>query len=162
MAELNDSVSPILHNRIKVIQRMIGLDKYCKLMIQPHYREGCDSFLRSWFPHAQFINAREPAMPYIAGARVILTHRDSTVVLDGIAAHKQVVLLPGCNSSYEPGRFKPFAQESESYEAVKNSVSPGPIEQCDFNYEHAKAHVVLGGASARIERIIEGKNNVSS
>lgn len=160
--ELNPSARSITHPRNKAIQALSGLDKKCKLMIQPHYREGKISFLRSWFPNAELIDPMVPALPLLARSKCILTHRNSTMVLDGIASQKRIVIMPDCESRFSRGHFDPFTVETNNLSEVVLAVTASYDAIDDYELT-ARPHVNLGGASGRIEQLIkEAVSNGSS
>lgn len=162
MLELNPSARTINHSRDAVIRLLRGLDAHCELLIQPHYREGKVNALHKWFPDAKFVDSQQPALPLVAKSRCVLTHRNSTMVLDGIACRKRIVLMPKCDSCYARGYFEPFAIEADSFADVKKNLTTD-FDQIDEYDTKARPHVVLGGASERIEQIIrETIQNVRS
>lgn len=143
---------------LRQIQRLRGLDKYCRLMIHPHYREAKPDFLSDLFPNALILDRDKPVLPTMSSCVAVITHRNSTSVLDSIACDKSCVLLDFDDPAFFPrDYFYPFAIESDSpkglFDAVENinqPVSDGFNSMGDFFHE-AKKFIYLGNSSARIE-----------
>lgn len=128
------------------------------LLIHPHYREGNTKYLEKLFPIAKHVDKKENPFKYIKNASSVLTHRNSTTVLDAIAHKKQTILMNFDDyPSYFPiFYFADFAIESERpqecIEFLKHKFDP------IANYEEkAKEFIVLGNASKRILDYISNK-----
>lgn len=150
--EMNPSTRPILHDSLGSIQAMRGLDQRCKLLIHPHYREGNAGRLRSIFPNAEFVDQGQPALPLISSSKAVLTHRNSTVVVDAIACGKRALILDH-KSYFKEGHFSPFAVEVKDANDVLQNLDSDEIP---FYKKKCSKHLVLGKASKRISEIIKG------
>jgi len=138
-----------------LVSSMKGIDEHVDLILHPHYREGAINLLKSWFPNAKFIDPEDNPFKWIQRCKKVLTHRDSTVVLDGIAHGKSVVLLNNDRSFFPRGHFGDFAEETKSMEDCLN-VLKSPSKENDTTYENkAKKHIFLGNASSRILDILK-------
>lgn len=136
------------------LAKLKGLDSKFKLHIQPHYREGDLNTIRSLFPKADLIPASDDPFPWIAKCAKVLTHRNSTTVLDAIAHRKKTVLMnfegESLESAYPRQHFGIFAVESKSPQNCFNHLS-SPAPDWPDNYEElAKRHIYLGNASERV------------
>ncbi len=137
----------------KLLPRFRGLDKVCNLLIHPHYREGKVNALKWLFPGAQFADVQDSALSLIAQSGRVLTHRDSTVVLDAIACRKQTVLIFDFPSFYPKGYFKEFAIESNSFNDCVNKLHSNIRDIVDYEKKAAE-FLILGNASKRISDIV--------
>lgn len=135
-----------------------GMDKKAKLLIHPHYREGQTVTLKNMFPKATFANPMDDPLPLIQGAEKVLTHRNSTTVIDAIACGKISILLnyPEHDTSfYRRGYFKEFAIETDSPQhCIDTLLSEKRLSISDNYIEKAKPYIYLGDASMRIKNII--------
>ena len=163
MLELNTSARPISHiQHEKMVRAVQGVDSKYKVLLHPHYREGKLDLLRKLFPSAEFADPAAPALDLVIDAKQVLTHRNSTVVLDAIACRKRVVLMNFKGGSYFPsGYFSPFAEESSNLDECVQNLSKEPKVIPDYE-KQARSHVVLEGAAANIEQLIKGRGYVSS
>ncbi len=138
---------------LKTIQRLKGLDKQVKLVIHPHYREGNVLALRNIFPEAEFRDPQDDPLPIVAGASKVLTHRNSTTVLDAIAHGKITVLMNFEKedwSVYNKEYFGDFALESETPHQCFDNVISDEVLDLDDYIERARRYVYLGDASQRV------------
>ena len=156
MLELNASSKSVAHPKHeKMVRELQGLDQKHKVIIHPHYREGKQHILRKIFPSAEFIEPEAPVLDAIADAKCVLTHRNSTVVLDAIACRKQVVLMNFSGDSYyRTGHFAPFAVESSNFEECMRNLAKEPEVILDYE-KRARSHLALEGASKKIEQLIK-------
>ena len=141
---------------LSVLQRLKGLDKKVELRIHPHYREGKEDVLRDLFPNATFIKQSDNPLVHIPQSYKVLTHRNSTSVLDAIACRKPVVLMNFgiLLSYYKKGYFGDLAIESGYLGGCVENLTTKQ-EVSEYNYiERARPYIYLGNASRRIERII--------
>ncbi len=150
----------------KTIMDLRGIDKNCELMIHPHYREASVEALRQWFPKAKIQDPKDDPFPLIAGSKKVLTHRNSTVVLDAIAHGKETVLVNFIRNSshYQRGYFGKFARESDSPSQCIKLLSDESSEPVlDEEYVNkAKEYIHLGSASERILSIITHGSSINS
>ena len=81
----------------------------------------------------------------------MLTHRNSTIILDAIACGKQVVTMnfDVMPSSYSKGHFNGFALESDSPDHCLHNLTR-PVNLPDDYDDKARKHILLGNASRRI------------
>jgi len=129
-----------------------NLDKEINLMIHPHYREGGIDILKGMFPNAQFIDVHDDPLPYVLRCKSVLTHRNSTTVLDAIACHKLSVIMDK-PSFYKKGYFGPFAYEALN---MKDVILGFDKEVEVYNYEEeAYPYICLGNASERIRNVVQ-------
>lgn len=158
LLEETPSVPPRYDCGVKrLLLHMKGLDSQARLVIHPHYREGAVRELKKIFPHADIIDPHTSALELIQKSQKVLTHRNSTVVLDSIACGKQVVLmnLDVYPSYYPKGYFGSFAIESNSLSnCVRNLEKDYEIEDVGQYMREAEPYVILGDASCRIDSII--------
>lgn len=163
--EKNASAQSITHQKsLLLLSALRGVDSRYKVLLHPHYREGELDRLKDLFPKAQYIDPEEPALPFIAAAGKVLTHRNSTVVLDGIACRKLVVLMNFMghdDSAYPMGYFKGFAIESTTpFHCMENL---GVVWQFpEKTTDEAKSFLVFGHASERISHLIKEELNVNT
>jgi hypothetical protein len=157
MLELNTSARSIHHpQQEKMVRSLKGIDSQFNVLLHPHYREGKLDLLRRLFPNAEFADPAAPALDLVVDSRSVLTHRNSTVVLDGIACRKRIVLMNFRDKSYYPREyFAPFALESSNFEECVSNLAKEPEVISDYE-KKARPHVVLEGASTRIEQVIKG------
>ena len=148
------------HGIYKVLKLMKGLDKEVNLVIHPHYREGAVSQLAKFFPDAEIISPNFDPLPLIQKSSKVLTHRNSTTVLDAIACGKPVVLnnFIGYTKSFFPKNyFCEFTKESDwPPDCVTNLQSEFDVDYDNY-HERARPFIRLGNASKRILSIIQGK-----
>jgi len=141
---------------IQHLSSLKGIDKDIEIIIHPHYREDRVDVLKEMFPYAKFIDKNESVLPLISGSKCVLTHRNSTVVLDAIASCKKSVLInmEKMKSSYPTGYFGEFAVECKDINEIKlNLKNNFPVM---YNYaDRAEPYVLLGNASIRISTIIK-------
>lgn len=155
--ELNPSAADIYHYKnIELIEALAGIDKRHYIKIHPHYREGKIEYLKKIFPYAEFIDKDEPALNYISKCDKVLTHKNSTTVLDGIACKKVVVLTNFTgykNSFYKNHYFRSFAYEclspSHCERTLKTDIRFSDDDPSDF--------ILPGNATNNIINIIENK-----
>jgi hypothetical protein len=164
MLELNASSRSIAHpEHEKMVKTLRGLDVEHKVVVHPHYREGKLDLLRKLFPASEFIDPAAPALDVVVDSKCVLTHRNSTVVLDAMACSKRVVLMNfGGSSYYRRGYFAPFALESSNFDECMSNLAKEPKAISDYK-KKARLHLALEGASNRIEQLIKGEQkNVST
>ncbi len=152
--EVNPSVTDRYNYEIaRLLKQLKGLDDEVSLLIHPHYREGKEEELKSLFPKATFGYRKCKPVDLIKCATKVLTHRNSTTVLDGIACGKPVVLMnfgKHNKSCYSKGYFKDFALESDSPDhCVHNLKSEVTVEESGYQ-DRAREFIALGNASSRI------------
>jgi len=142
----------------KLMEQLKGIDEIGPLLIHPHYREGSVDYLKSIFPKAMVADPQKASLPLIQKSSKVLTHRNSTTVLDAIACGKKVVLtdfLGQDKSFFKRGYFGEFAVENDW---PKNCLK---ALECDYDVDYngyrtrARAHIYLGNASHRIVNILE-------
>lgn len=132
----------------------------CKdLLIQPHYREGDLLTLKKWFRGATFVDPALDPFPFIAKCKAVLTHRDSTVVLDAIAHGKKTILMNfdgGLRSFYPRFYFGSFATESSNMSDLQRNIDTiSGNEIIDEKYvQSARQYVYLGNASERVYNVM--------
>lgn len=161
LTEYNPSSINISHKKnFKFLSNLYGIDNHLNMIIHPHYREVNIDVLKKMFPKANFVEPKTRAIDIIAKSYKVLTHRNSTVVLDAIACQKNCVLVnfAGFDSFYPKNYFREFAIEcnniSECIEVLK--------KECVINTKSTSDFIMLGNASKRISSIIEkGKTNVN-
>jgi hypothetical protein len=110
--------------------------------------------LRKWFKSAVFADPASSSLNLIAGAKKVLTHRDSTVVLDAIACCKPVVLInvDEYNCFYPYNYFHPLAVESSSKEDCLLKLNDIIIK---YDGKLANQFIVTGCSSKKIEKLIQ-------
>jgi len=158
MLELNVSSAPIRHLRSEIVlEQLSGIDKQVHLKIHPHYREGQIDRLRDMFTEAEFIDSSDDPLDHIPKSSKVLTHRNSTVVLDAIACGKISVLinfLDTLQSQFRRHYFEGFALESRSVAKCSEYLKPSkPLNTKDY-VSRARPHIYLGSASNRIEKLL--------
>lgn len=153
-----------------VLSKLQGLDQECNLLIHPHYREGDVGFLKDLFPLAKFADPQENALALIGQSRMVLTHRNSTCVIDAISLRRPCALIDledmdwmrfseqFVGWSYFPRNyFCEFAKESsdasECFNNVKETGTYPTLNEQDY-IKKAKKYICLGEASKRIETIM--------
>lgn len=149
--------SPSVPNRYnyeakKSIAKIMGLDDEVDMVIQPHYREGSVDDLRSMFPRATFKDPSDDPITHILNSGKVLTHKNSTVILDAIACGKQSVtmnlgVLP---SAYPEGYFGKFVVESESPDHCLSVLNESIVSLPHYYETSASEHILLGNASKRM------------
>lgn len=154
MLEQNPSAVDRYNHDVKVLlERLNGLDGEVNLLIHPHYREGKVDTLKQMFPKATFRDVEESALGLVQSADKVLTHRNSTAVLDALACGKKAVLmnfLKWDKSYYHRDYFAPFAVESESPDHCLHNLTCDDDVDLDDYVDKAKPYIFLGNASARV------------
>jgi len=150
-----NGTSKFSNSNLQLLQSLKGIDQDVDLVLHPHYREGAIDFMRNTFPGAKFADPELEPLPLVAKASHVITHRDSTTVLDAIACGKPSVLLNFVGSSFFPkGYFEEFAIECDtSYECKKALMQSVLIEYTDY-VNRARPYIYLGNASARIAALL--------
>jgi len=131
--------------------------KGMKVLVHPHYREMQIKMFKKNFSYLDFINPKEDPLPIIANASKVLTHRNSTTVLDAIACHKSVVLMDTVEEDrayFKRGHFGEFALESDILDQIQSNLKSDYKEPADYTAK-AKKYIYLGNASERIARIVK-------
>jgi hypothetical protein len=159
------------HAALRLVMRLKGIDKTMKVKIQPHYREGDLKQLKRFFPKAEFIPPPDDPLPWIARCNKVLTHRNSTTVLDAIAHGKLSVLAnferqnareddealnarPFLTSFFPRDHFGEFALESVTHDICKENLKKEVRLSTENYIERAKKYIYLGNASERLARSI--------
>jgi len=159
MTELNDGIPPKVNERaIETIEKLVGMDDELPIILHPHYREGLVDKLTDLFPKAKFVDPHADPLPVIQKCSKVLTHRNSTTMLDAIACGKISVLMnftDGLQSHYRRSHFGEFALESYNEEHCKNHLKSINALNLDNYHERAKDHVYLGDSSTRILKAIK-------
>ena len=143
---------------MEYLRSMKGIDKNRNMVIHPHYREGRVDVLKDLFPHATFKDVSDSSLFLVSNSKCVLTHRNSTVVLDAIASGKGVILINMGKllSSYPTGYFGGFATECKSVDDIKINFGKDSVL---YNYNDrvalAKPYILLGSASKRISSLIK-------
>lgn len=142
----------------KLLSQLEGLDDVVTLVIHPHYREGNVDYIRNIFPKAVIANPSESSLSLIQKSSKVITHRNSTTVLDAIACGKKIILTNflGQDKSFFPrGYFGDFAVENnwpkDCFAATEVDYY---IDYAGYT-ERAKAHIYLGNSSQRIVDILK-------
>ena len=133
-----------------------GIDKEVPMLIHPHYREINVPQLKDMFPYAKFADPQIDPLPLIQKSSKVLTHRNSTTVLDAIACGKMTVLMnfrEKDKSFFPRDYFGEFAQESDWPSRCMTNLKSNVTEISDYE-EKARPYIYLGNASKRIEGII--------
>jgi len=140
-----------------LISRLHGIDDKVKLVLQPHYREGRVSLLKMLFPKAIFIDPSDDPFKWIKQCNKVLTHRDSTVVLDAIAHGKLTVLMNFDDEKvfFNRGYFGDFAVESSSAKNCFTHLQSDLYLRYNDYIKKVKKYIYLGNASRRILDILE-------
>lgn len=133
---------------VETLKNLGGIDKELDIVIHPHYREGYIGQLRELFPRAIIADTGDSALDLIQESSKVLTHRNSTTVLDAIACGKQSVLMSQ-TSSYPVGYFGKFADEVSSMTEYVKCLSTPSVDIEDY-YHKARKYILLGNASQRI------------
>ena len=145
-------------NSVIAVKSLIGIDRIAKLSIHPHYREGWVDYLHEWFPEAVFIDQSENALTHIQQSDLVITHRNSTSVLDAIACGKKAILINFNNiitSFFNNGYFKDFAVECDNAQSCLKYCSKYQVGHIANSYiEDAKPYLYLGDASKRIAEMV--------
>lgn len=149
----------------RLLKTLSGIDKKIELLIQPHYREGNISGLKQMFSFAEFSDPKNDPICLIKKSYAVLTHRDSTTVLDAIACGKKSFLINFKNqhrSFYKAGYFSNFAVENGWPDECKDRIQSYVAGELPDNYEMlSKPYLYLGNSSERILAIIKESLNVS-
>lgn len=147
----------------KLLSQLSSIDHKCHLVIQPHYREGRTDLLKKMFPMAQFVDHRDNALKWVADSSCIMTSRNSTSVLDGIACGKKnllVDLLSFDQSFYGREYFGDFAVENDTtqdlFDNVSQSYSTADMTQAYISL--AKNYIYLSNASERVWSVVNRRN----
>jgi len=152
--EINPSATDKYNYEIlRLLKQLKGLDDEVDLLIHPHYREGKEEELKSLFPKALFRYQKCKSVDLVKCATKVLTHRNSTTVLDGIACGKPVVLMnfgKYDKSYYNKGYFKDFALESDSPDHCIHNLKSKVIVKESGYQDRAREFIALGNASLRI------------
>jgi len=158
---------PVIHERIPSkadqihvknqawVTSFAGIDRHMDLLIHPHYREGAVKTLKKIFPNARFADPQADALPLIQKSSKVLTHRNSTTVIDAIACRKLSVLMNYGQyekSFFHRGYFGEFAVEINSPRDVEDI---GFLVVGDDYIKRAEPYICLEGASKKIKDIIE-------
>ncbi len=158
--EIVPSAPDRLHRHVYgVLSKLRGLDESINLVIHPHYREGNVQQLRQLFPKAKFEDPMNDPMLLIQQSEAVLTHRNSTTVLDAISCGKVAMLTDSiCHdrSFFNPGYFGEFAVECRTKDDCVEAVMKLQDKKIQLDgYEHrAKPYLWIGNASNRIADII--------
>lgn len=156
LVELNPSARSLIHQRTyNWIKSLKGLDGYCKLYIHPHYREGDIDFLRDIFPNSTFIDTNDDPLTWISKCKRVITHRNSTVVLDSIACMKNIDLINFYefnNSIFPESYFGKFANENFSLTDIITSLQLH--SNINYDFESTLRFIKLGKSCDRILSII--------
>lgn len=151
--ELSPSVRPKYHpSAYALLKKLVGLDDEVELLIHPHYREGMLDDLSEMFPNAELADPKENALQLIAKSDKVITHRDSTTVLDAIALHKHVVLInfPDTMPSAFPAKyFYPFASETSNLTECIDCLRKTNETITDYE-QKSRAHIFLGESSKHV------------
>jgi len=139
------------------LSELKGLDKHCQLVIHPHYREADIEIYTQVFPQAQIVAKEANAIFLIKQCDRLLTHRLSTMVLDGLACKKRIILINFGEydgiSYYNRGYFGDMAIETSSANEVLNLARIPFLENDlpdDVYCEQCKPYIWLGNASQRV------------
>jgi len=142
----------------RILSLISGIDNKFNIYIHPHYREMKVDILKRLFKNAIFIDPEKDPLPVIANAGKVLTHRNSTVVLDAIAYHKPVVLMnikQHKKSFFEKNYFGEFALESNKIEDIENNLRKDIKTDNDNYMDRAKPYIYLGNASRKILDLVK-------
>jgi hypothetical protein len=126
------------------IESLRTLDQHCKLKIHPHYRELKIDFLKQMFPQADILPVDDDPLDFIQQSCAVLTHRNSTTVLDAIACGKPVILMnfEKFDHSFYPKNYflcknKSFAHEcNDLNECIMALISPAIMDCSHEEYRH--------------------------
>lgn len=159
--ELSSGKSSINDNNLRLLMHLAGIDKQCKLHIQPHYREGKIDLLHKLFPNAEFHDNKKSTLDLVANSSCIMTSRNSTSVLDVIACGKKVILvdLPQFDRShFKCGYFGNFVLESRTKKELCKHISRYyETRIVDEEYiKNAKKYIHLNDAGSRVLNLIFG------
>lgn len=131
-------------------------DKYCKVYLQTHYRDApeSDMILQEFFPYATFIDRSDDPLRWIAKCQKVVTHRNSTTVLDAIASKKPVILINiDDESSFFPnGYFGDFTKEISNV----NDLITHVMSKIEFSENSTDDHIITDNSSVRIFSAIHG------
>lgn len=146
----------------QLLEKMSGLDTKCTLFIHPHYREKDILSLRQMFPKAVILNPHDSALNWINRCRYLITHRNSSSVLDAIACKKHSLLMNfgGFSSAYSRGYFGEFATEFDDMSALKQYVGSASVLRGKTN-TNPKQHLVIGNATHRILDLIDPTDHLA-
>lgn len=140
----------------KLLVSMLGLDKYCKLVIHPHYREGDINFIKGLFPLAKIVDAGLNSLDLIRKSKGVITHRDSTTVIDAICCKKQSLLLNFNNqkqSFFKKFYFKDYCIENNDFADLINNIEK--VEVIKEHYVYVDDYIQQGDASSKILNLME-------
>lgn len=141
------------------------LDRVCDLVLHPHYREGNVQILSKLFPRATLLDRSENALLWIRKCRAVITHRNSTAVLDAIAASRKTVLMNLCGtypSAYKTGYFGDLAVEPNNIKECFGALESDLSVSLESYRLRTKPYIFLGNASRRIMSCLKGDRNGSS
>jgi len=157
MKELVPNGDNKIHKRnVQLLQSIAGLDKGIEMTLHPHYREGNINVLRKLFPTAKMADPKADPLPLILKSSHVLTHRDSTTIMDAIACGKPSILLnfKGIRSFFPKEHFGDLAIECETVGECKLALSSTPFEVNTEYAQRVKPHLYLGNASMRIASLL--------
>lgn len=139
-----------------LLHSLKGLDSYCKLSVHPHYREGDIQFIKELFPKAEFFDTELNSLDLIKNSKGVITHRDSTTVIDAISCKKKSLLLNFNNekqSYFKKFYFRDYCVENDNFGQLINN-----IDNIDFikeHYSYVDDYIQQGNSSEKIFRIME-------
>ena len=142
---------------VNTITQLKGIDEIVPLLIHPHYREGNLDYLKNLFPKATVASPLSSSLSLIQKSTKVLTHRNSTTVLDAIACGKKAILtdfLGEDRSFFKRGYFGEFAVENNWPKDCFKSIEAEYIVDYENYTERARDHIYLGNASQRIVNIL--------
>ncbi len=137
------------------VSSLVGIDKKLNLLIQPHYREGATKVLKKIFPNARYADPQADPLALIQKSSKVLTHRNSTTVIDAIACRKLSILInhgPYDASFFRRGYFGQFALEINTPDDI---VSAGTLEIGDDYIQKAEPYICLEPSAPKIKNILE-------
>ena len=153
--------SPTNHHKKGVrsanLLRSVAVKLQEDLKVHPHYREGSIKELKKILKGATFLDSKLDSIPLVMDSRAVITHRNSTTVLDAIAAYKPIHLL-NCrelSSCYPKGYFSPFAKEYDTIDQLVEGLDE-PVNEIKDYEAKSKNYIYLGNASERIADLIFG------
>lgn len=152
LQEENPSAPSIKHSKTYAWLNSIKDIDCQKLLIHPHYREGDIKYLKTIFCKSNFADPEISALDLIQKSQSVITHRNSTIVLDAIACRKHVSFINTIsydNSIFSMGYFGKFAQENPTPSTILESTILESIPINNYEQE-ASRYILLGNASQRI------------
>ena len=152
-------------NAAVLLTNLKGIDKRVKIKIHPHYREGRVSVLKEMFPQAEIIDPKDDPLKHVSQSSKVLTHRNSTAVIDAIACGKPSVFVDfrgQDRSFFKRGHFGPFGIECDSpidciSKVSANTKLPFDVNSAEYSVA-AAAYLQVGNASERIVKLMQGYN----